>query len=159
VSVEAAISPFVDIIDCGSVLSVLGASSSLRSWPDGVDFAAMALYAAIAFGLPLLGYGIMAVDVRRYLRSLRRALVVVARAAYPGGPYWAGQDRPPCLQALELELPCTEEEVLAAYRRRVKSLHPDRGGDLQQFLRLQKHFEQAMHLARSHAKVGAVSVK
>ena len=53
------------------------------------------------------------------------------------------RDRPPCLQALELDLPCTEEQVLAAYRRRVKELHPDRGGDLQQFLRLQKHFEQA----------------
>jgi hypothetical protein len=41
--------------------------------------------------------------------------------------------------------------VLAAYRTRVKDLHPDRGGDLKQFLQLQKHFEQAMHLARSGA--------
>jgi len=62
------------------------------------------------------------------------------------------------LEALELRLPCTEEQVLAAYRRRVKALHPDRGGDLQQFLRLQKHFEQALHLARCQAKVRTVSV-
>ncbi len=109
-------------------------------------------FAGVAFGLPLVGYWLMVIDVRAYLRSLRRALVVVARAA-TATPYWAARrDRPICLQALELNMPCTEEQVLAAYRERVKALHPDRGGDLQQFLRLQKHFEQAMHLARSHAK-------
>jgi hypothetical protein len=94
----------------------------------------------------------MMLDIRRYLRSLRRALVVVAAAATRRGtPYWAIRDRPPCLEALDLSLPCTEEQVLAAYRRRVKELHPDHGGDLQQFLRLQKHFEQALHLVRQHA--------
>ena len=126
-------------------------ASALRAWPDNVDATALALYVAVAFGLPLAGYGVMAIDIRRYLRSLRRALVVVARVANPGSPYWARQDRPPCLVALDLELPCTEQEVLAAYRKRVKALHPDRGGDLQQFLKLQKHFEQAMHLARSRS--------
>jgi hypothetical protein len=126
-------------------------ASALRSWPDGVDATALALYVAAAFGLPLAGYGVMAIDIRRYLRSLRRALVVVAQAANPRSPYWSRQDRPPCLVALDLKLPCSEEEVLAAYRMRVKALHPDRGGDLQQFLKLQKHFEQAMHLARSRA--------
>jgi hypothetical protein len=126
-------------------------SAVWRAWPDGVDATALLLFAAIAFGLPLFGYWLMAIDIRAYLRSLRRALVVVARAATTT-PYWAARrDCPPCLQALELDLPCTEEQVLAAYRQRVKELHPDRGGDLQQFLRLQKHFEQAMHLARSQA--------
>jgi hypothetical protein len=121
-------------------------------WPDAVDAAALTLWLLLAFGLPALGYVLMAIDIRRYLRSLRRALVVVAQATIRrGAPYWAARDRPPCLQALELDLPCTEEQVLAAYRRRVKELHPDRGGDLQQFLRLQKHFEQARHLVRAHA--------
>jgi hypothetical protein len=133
-------------------------SSALRAWPDSVDATALALYVAVAFGLPLAGYGVMAIDIRRYLRSLRRALVVVAQVAYPGSPYWSRQDRPPCLVALDLVLPCREEQVLAAYRQRVKALHPDRGGDLQQFLKLQKHFEQAMHLARSQSKVRTVSV-
>jgi hypothetical protein len=83
---------------------------------------------------------------------LRRALVVVAAAASRHTPSWAYCDQPPYLQALELTLPCTEKQVLAAYRRRVKELHPDHGGDLKQFLQLQKHFEQAMHLAGSQQK-------
>lgn len=127
-------------------------SASARDWPDGIDAAAVAMYVGIAFGLPIVGHWLMVIDIRRYLRSLRRALVVVARAATPLTPYWARRDDPPCLVALELRLPCTEDEVLAAYRKRVKDLHPDCGGDLQQFLRLQKHFEQAMHLARSRVK-------
>jgi curved DNA-binding protein CbpA len=43
-------------------------------------------------------------------------------------------------------MPCTQADVLAAYRRKVKSLHPDLGGDQREFLRLQAHFEQAMAL-------------
>jgi curved DNA-binding protein CbpA len=48
--------------------------------------------------------------------------------------------------ALGLTLPCTADDIRAAYRRKVKKLHPDRGGDRRQFLRLQAHFEQAMGL-------------
>lgn len=140
-------------------ITYLAASQPVRvgSWPDAVDAGALALFAAIAIGLPALGYAFMALDIRRYLRSLRRALVVVAAAATRRStPYWAMRDCPPCLEALDLSLPCTEEQVMAAYRRRVKELHPDHGGDLQQFLRLQKHFEQALHLVRQHAKVRTV---
>ena len=130
-------------------------ATSLARWPDAIDHGAIGLFLVIAFGLPALGYVFMALDLRRYLRSLRRALVVVAHAAARQAPSWASRDLPPCLVALELTLPCTEEEVLAAYRRRVKELHPDHGGELQQFLRLQKHFEQALHLARSRARRAA----
>jgi hypothetical protein len=142
-------------------IDLLAASTAIRagSWPDAVDAGALALFVAAAIGLPGLGYAFMVVDFRRYLRSLRRALVVVAAAATRRGtPYWATRDRPPCLEALDLALPCTEEQVMTAYRRRVKELHPDHGGDLQQFLRLQKHFEQALHLVRQQAKVRTVSV-
>jgi DnaJ-class molecular chaperone len=66
----------------------------------------------------------------------------------PVVPYWALMQRPACLRALGLELPVTAEDVLAAYREQAKTMHPDRGGDLQEFLRLQKHFEQAMHIAQ-----------
>jgi hypothetical protein len=139
------------------------ADAAANRWPDAVDAAALSFWLLVAFGLPALGYVFMVIDIRRYLRSLRRALVVVASAVTRrGAPSWAVRDRPPCLQTFDLDLPCTEEQVLAAYRRRVKELHPDRGGDLQQFLRLQKHFEQAQHLVRAHAlraKIRTVSVE
>ncbi len=89
----------------------------------------------------------MVLDFRRYLRSLRRALVVVSNVVFTV-PYWALFERPACLRALDLKMPCTEAEVLAAYREKAKTLHPDRGGDLQQFLRLQKNFDQALTLVR-----------
>jgi curved DNA-binding protein CbpA len=62
-------------------------------------------------------------------------------------PDWIRKDRPRCIQALGLTLPCTTEEVLSAYRMKVKAVHPDRGGDCRDFLRLQEHFQQAMALA------------
>jgi hypothetical protein len=142
------------------MLNLLAASIELgggRRWPDAVDATALTAYALVAFGAPVLGYVLMAIDIRRYLRSLGRALVAVTAMGRGSTPYWAAADQPPCMHALELRLPCTEEAVLAAYRRRVKDLHPDRGGDLQQFLRLQKHFEQALHLVRTQAKSRAAS--
>lgn len=115
----------------------------------GADPAMVVLFLALAFGIPAFGLVLMATDIRRYLRSLGRALVVVTYVVRPGIPYWARRRRPPCLDTLDLELPCTEEQVLAAYRRKVKELHPDRGGSLQKFLQLQRHYEQAMYLARN----------
>lgn len=109
------------------------------------------LFIAIAFGVPLVGNLLMIADIRRYLRSFRRALVVITRVVTPGSPYWARRDSPPCLQAFGLQLPITEEQVLHAYRSQVKSLHPDKGGSLQAFLQLQRYYEQAMHLARSES--------
>ena len=124
------------------------------SWPagmDGVDGLLTFGYLAVIIGVPVLGYAVMVMDFRRYLRSLRRAMVMVAQSVRKV-PYWALNEQPSCLTELGLRLPCTEEEVMAAYRERVKELHPDRGGDLQSFLRLQKHFEQAMYLVRGQAR-------
>lgn len=129
------------------------------SWPDGVDLAALALFGLLAVGLPALGYVFMALDIRRYLRSLRRALVLVASVTLRRPPNWSLRDCPPCLQTFGLKLPCSEQEVLAAYRELVKEMHPDRGGEMRQFLRLQQHFEQAMHLARSPKNVRTGKVK
>jgi hypothetical protein len=64
------------------------AETSLAPWPDGVDWALTLTYLAIILGLPLLGYVIMVGDFRRYLRSLRRALVVVVHSV-SAMPYWA----------------------------------------------------------------------
>lgn len=114
---------------------------------DDVDYVFMGLYLLLVFGLPLLGYVFMVLDFRRYLRSLRRAMVLLV-SAVPTTPYWALRSRPICLKALGLELPCTEADVMTAYRERAKELHPDRGGELDDFLQLQRYFEQSLKLVR-----------
>jgi curved DNA-binding protein CbpA len=45
-------------------------------------------------------------------------------------------------------MPCTEDDVMRAYRKKVKRLHPDRGGDQRRFLVLQSDFEQAIAFIR-----------
>jgi hypothetical protein len=124
-------------------LAALSADALAKSWPDGIDSTAIAWYLALAFGLPILGYMCMFLDVRAYLRSLRRAIMVVT-GYRTELPEWVRKNTPRCILALGLVMPCTSEDVLAAYRRKVKQLHPDRGGDRREFLRLQAHFEQAM---------------
>lgn len=119
---------------------------------DGVDIAAWSLVATALIGLPLLGWVLLALDVRRFVCALRaRALVLVGYIAPNQTPYWVLHDRPYCLRALGVSLPCTESDVLTAYRSKVKHLHPDRGGQMDRFLELQRHFEQAMHLVRQDA--------
>jgi hypothetical protein len=126
----------------------LVAAHAANLWPDGFDSAAIAWYLAIAFGVPLLGYVCMVLDFRAHLRSLRRAIMVVT-GYQTELPEWIRRSTPRCVQALGLTMPCTAEEILAAYRRKVKLLHPDRGGDRREFLRLQAHFEQAMALVEN----------
>lgn len=125
--------------------ATLLAASTTETWPDGFDAAAVAGYLALAFGVPLLGYLCMVLDFRAYLRSLRRAIMVIS-GYQTELPEWVRKTTPQCIMALGLTLPCTPEDVLNAYRRKVKELHPDRGGSRRDFLRLQAHFEQAMAL-------------
>ena len=106
----------------------------------------MRLYLAqqsLAFLLPALGFVFMALDLRTYYRSLRRSLALVTRRLY-GIPDWARHDTPRAIAALGLRLPCSEEDLKRAYRKRVKKLHPDHGGDERRFLLLQAHFEEAL---------------
>jgi hypothetical protein len=124
------------------------AASPDKPWPDGIDAAAIAWYAAFAFGVPILGYVSMVLDFRAYLRSLRRAIMVVA-GYRTDLPEWMRKNTPRCILALGLVMPCTADEILAAYRRKVKQFHPDRGGDRREFLRLQANFEQAMALVEN----------
>ncbi len=126
-----------------SHVALLAVADFATSWPDGIDSAAIAWYVAIAFGVPILGYVCMVLDYRAYLRSLRRAIMVVT-GYRTDLPEWMRKNTPRCILALGLVMPCTADDVLAAYRRKVKQLHPDRGGDRREFLRLQAHFEQAM---------------
>jgi hypothetical protein len=123
--------------------TALLAAAPAKLWPDGVDVAAITWYVAVAFGVPVFGYVCMVLDFRAYLRSLRRAIMVVT-SYRTELPEWMRKNTPRCILALGLVMPCTADDVLAAYRRKVKQLHPDRGGDRREFLRLQAHFEEAM---------------
>lgn len=119
-----------------------------RPWPDALDIASMTYLAVVLVGVPLLGYVFLALDVRAYLRSLRRALVVVVgRRSVEVPPWLMRWDTPACLRSLGLEAEgLTRERVLSAYRERVKSVHPDVGGDRRRFAALQRDFEQAIAL-------------
>src|SRR5262245_26078903 len=95
----------------GEPLLVMSANVA-GDWPDGWDSSVMLVYLGLAFGLPILGYVCMALDIRAYLRSLRRALVVVTQYRYEL-PEWVRRSTPRCLLALGLTMPCTEDDVLA----------------------------------------------
>ncbi len=118
-----------------------------HSWPDAFDLLGLSLFVGGALAVIATGHYFLVIDFRRYLRSLRRTLVVVANYL-PGIPSWARTQTPRCLIALRLRLPCSESDVLAAYREQVKLLHPDRGGDKRQFLLLQANFEESLAFVR-----------
>ena len=122
-------------------------SSPQSPWPDQLEVATTAVYLLIVVTLPALGYVYMVADFRAYLRRFRRVMIQLA-ARYPHTPGWVQQETPPVLVALGLRLPCTESDVLCAYRRQVKQLHPDRGGSMRKFLRMQAHFEEAIAFIR-----------
>ena len=114
---------------------------------DALDGIAVITYLLLIIGLPLIGYWLMIVDIRAYLRALKGALVIV-KNHIPGLPSWAKQYTPASLRSMGLEMPCSEQEVKRAYRVLAERLHPDRGGDRQKFLELQRHFEEAMEFVR-----------
>lgn len=124
---------------------------AVKHWPDSLDSFITVGFLALVVLLPALGYVFMAVDFRRYLRSLRRQLVRLV-GMKEDAPWWAKRENPPCLAAFDLHFPCSEEELKASYRERVKRLHPDRGGDKRRFLRLQTNFEQALRLIREESQ-------
>ena len=116
-------------------------------WPDSLDAAVTLTFLASILFIAVLGYVFMFLDYRAYLRSLGRALVRVVNYL-PHVPEWACVETPRCIAALGLQMPCSEQDLLQAYRNRVKLLHPDRGGDKRRFLALQQNFEEALaHLA------------
>ena len=114
-----------------------------HQWPDLIDIMATAGFLLGVFALAGLGYVSMVADIRAYLRSLRGTLVI-AGAYLSGHPQWARSYTPAAISAFGLTMPCSEADLLRAYRARVKQLHPDRGGDRRQFLRLQTQFEAAI---------------
>ena len=61
---------------------------------------------------------------------------------------WYGDQLPACLKVLHLSWPCTTTEVHEAYRKLVKSAHPDGGGSHARFLEVQTAYEQALRICR-----------
>jgi hypothetical protein len=58
----------------------------------------------------------------------------------------SGDHLPKCLGVLNLSWPWTVKDVQEAYRKLVRSAHPDGGGSHDQFLELQAAYEQALRL-------------
>ncbi|MFM8707846.1 MAG: J domain-containing protein [Planctomycetia bacterium] len=58
---------------------------------------------------------------------------------------------PKCLSILGLLPPVTAEDVKQAYLAKAKEMHPDRGGDPEQFILLQKAYEEANDYVRLKA--------
>lgn len=115
----------------------------IHQWPDLLDVMATTGFLLGVLALAGLGYVAMVADFRAYLRSLRGALVI-AGTYLSRRPQWARSHTPAAISAFGLTMPCSEADLLKAYRARVKQLHPDRGGDRRQFLRLQTQFEAAI---------------
>src|SRR5215470_9480893 len=59
--------------------------------------------------------------------------------------------RPEFLVTLGLIPPCTVEDVKQAYLAKVKTAHPDVGGDVGEFRKLQEAFERATEWAKFRA--------
>ncbi len=118
-----------------------------HGWPNFADAMIALTFMTLVLGVLVAGYAGAYLDFRRWLRSLRRTLVCMANYL-PHMPQWALRETPRCLLTFGLKLPCSEAQLLAAYRQHVKLLHPDHGGDKRLFLQLQQHFEQSLEVVR-----------
>ncbi|MDX1964113.1 MAG: J domain-containing protein [Pirellulales bacterium] len=125
---------------------------AMNRWPDDFDRWVLIVFFTVLLSLVGSGYVLMFFDLRAWWLAARRVMIVVSNYL-PQIPAWARQKTPPCLLTFGLRLPCSEEDLLKAYREKVKKLHPDKGGDRQKFLNLQASFEQAQTFLRGLAAV------
>ena len=68
-----------------------------------------------------------------------------------GADHYDAGPRPEFLAVLGLVPPITVDDVKQAYLDKAKNAHPDRGGNAEDFIRLQRAFEQATEYARFKA--------
>ena len=67
------------------------------------------------------------------------------------GPQKAADPTPWFIRELGLTWPCTEAEVKAAWRRGVKTRHPDQGGSSESFIAFKKAYDNAVEFLRGRA--------
>ena len=130
-------------------LMVVWLLSSRRRDPSsvelyGIDVAIfLELMLTIGVFAAVIGSAIHGFRIRDELRAYREF----------GPPGWLGRLRTgigpsPALTALGLAPTATLDDVERAYRELAKQAHPDRGGNVEQFKRLQAIYEQAKRQAR-----------
>ena len=92
-------------------------------WPDSLDLAVTFLLLGAMIALTVSGHVLMVLDIRAWLRSLRRALIVVTDHL-PHFPRWSRHQTPRCLAAMGLKLPCNQEQLLRGLSPRSKKTPP-----------------------------------
>jgi hypothetical protein len=109
--------------------------------------------AAVILMVVSLAYLVTIVVIRR--RSIREGLVDEAelqevefpQVLKPGSP---DSYIPRGFEALGLSASATPEEIRVAFRRLALQVHPDHGGNSEDFMRLQEDFEHALSHAERH---------
>lgn len=106
----------------------------------------LALAAIAGLAAALIGAAIHGYRIRDELRAYREF-------AAPGwlGRLRMGEGPAPALAALGLSREATLDDLERAYREQAKLAHPDRGGSVEQFKRLQIIYEQARRQLRRQA--------
>jgi len=74
-----------------------------------------------------------------------------SQSSFPHKEVPLAPQHPECLVVLGLLPPVTAEDIKQAYLVKAMAMHPDRGGDPQQFIRLQKAFEEANEFVKFKA--------
>jgi len=127
-----------------------------HSWPDGIDLTILIVLGVVVLAALFFGLGYWFADFRGWLKACGRKLILV-RDYLPQIPRWARHKTPRSLRVFGLKLPCDEQDLLQAYRQMVKGIHPDHGGDLDTFMKLQVDFEDARHFLQSLQEPAKVS--
>jgi hypothetical protein len=81
---------------------------------------------------------------RAYEAARQANRVFVETYVYGATP--AARSLPPCLSLLGLSWPCTVQEIKQAFRRKVKTVHPDHGGNSADFQVLHRAYKEALTL-------------
>jgi hypothetical protein len=81
---------------------------------------------------------------RAYEAARQANRVFVETYVYGATP--AARSLPPCLNLLDLSWPCTVQEIKQAFRRKVKTVHPDNGGNSADFQVLHRAYKEALTL-------------